>query len=187
MRLYRLEKPRYIKDWINAVIKSISISLIVVVGLMLILGYKFMIVSSGSMEPALPVGSLIVVTPCEYEDLKLGDIVTMNANGIYLTHRVKGKLDMQNKVVEIGDPRYESATWYTQGDNSDTPDGRIKPVVGKVEICLTWVGVLVRYVRANYTLLIILGVILIVFIEILHYLKSRLITDDIETYEIDEE
>ena len=84
-----------------------------------------MIVSSGSMEPVLPVGSMVIVTPCDYEDLKLGDIVTMDMNGITLTHRVAGKMDLEGNIVEPDDPMYEASTWYTKGDNSDTLDGKL--------------------------------------------------------------
>ena len=68
MRFYRLEKPNRFLDWTYAIIKAFSISLLLTMILMLCLGYKFMIVTSGSMEPTLPIGSMVIVTPCEYED-----------------------------------------------------------------------------------------------------------------------
>ena len=91
MKFYRLEKTNYFKVWFFAILKSLLISLLISIALLVVLGYKFMIVSSGSMEPVMPVGSLVVVTPCDYEDLKLGDIVTMEGSGYNLTHRVYGK------------------------------------------------------------------------------------------------
>ena len=188
MKFYRLEKPKYFKDWVIAILKSIGLSLLLTIAFMYVCGYKFMIVSSGSMEPTLPVGSLIIVTPCEYEDLKLYDIVTMDANGIYLTHRVRGKMDASNQILKPDDEGYDTARWYTQGDNSDTNDGRLsKNIVGRVDVCLNWVGVLIRYVKANYIMLIATGVILVVFVEVLHYLKNKLIEDDIECYDNEEE
>ena len=189
MRFYRLEKPNYFKDWAYAIVKSVGLGLLITVALMLICGYKFMIVSSGSMEPTLPVGSMVIVTPCDYEDLRLNDIVTMDANGIYLTHRVVGKMDSDNKIVNPGDEGYENAMWYTQGDNSDTIDGRLtKKVVGVVreQHCFTWVGDVVRYVKSNYMMLIILAVIFVVFIEVLNWLKGKMVEDDIECYENEE-
>ncbi len=188
MRFYRLEKKNYLRDWIYAIIKSAGIALLISIGLMLCFGYKFMIVSSGSMEPTLPVGSLVIVQPCDYDDLRLNDIVTMDANGIYLTHRVVGKMDHNNKIIEIGEEGYDSAFWYTKGDNSDTIDGRInKAIVGKVITSMTWIGEIVRYTKSNYQLLIILAVIFVVFFEVMQYLKGKLVIDDVETYETDEE
>lgn len=187
MKFYRLEKTNYFKVWFFAIFKSLLISLLISIALLVVLGYKFMIVSSGSMEPVMPVGSLVVVTPCDYEDLKLGDIVTMEGSGYNLTHRVYGK-KIDGEIIDPEDPRYNSpeARWFTKGDNSDTLDGTIKGrVVGKVyeDHIFKSVGVVVRYVKANYVMLIILAVLLVGFVEVLNYLKSKLETDDIECYE----
>ncbi|MBE5736605.1 MAG: S26 family signal peptidase [Clostridiales bacterium] len=91
MKFYRLEKTNYVSVWAYALFKAVALGLLLTIGLLILFGYKFMIVSSGSMEPTLPVGSLVIVTPCEYEDLVLNDIVTMDAGGVNLTHRIVGK------------------------------------------------------------------------------------------------
>lgn len=216
MRFYRLEKTNYVKVWAYAVFKAIALALLATVGIMLLSGYKFMIVSSGSMEPILPVGSLVIVTPCDYEDLELGDIVTMDAGGINLTHRIVGKYDSTNPeksvivpegtdltdeywkevldgavtVVENDEVYNQEYWWVTKGDNSNTLDGKLtKNIVGKVydAHAFGWVGEVVRYVRANYTMLIILLVILFVFVSVLEWLKNQLVTDDIECYELEDE
>jgi signal peptidase I len=192
MRFYRLEKNNYFSDWAFAILKSVAISLLITIALMLCCGYKFMIISSGSMEPTLPVGSLVIVTPCKYEDLQLNDIVTMNAGGVNLTHRIVGKMDLNNKIVEPDSPEYESKSsmWYTKGDNSDTIDGRLtKEIIGKVQPnhCFTWTGWLVTYVKANYVMIIVLAIILFVFVEVMNYLKGKLVVDDIECYDTEDE
>lgn len=206
MRFYRLEKPNLFKTWGYAIFRAIVFAIIATVAIMLIAGYKFMIVSSGSMEPTLPVGSLVIVTPCEYEDLKEGDIVTMDAGGINLTHRIVGKYDEEASIIAgtvkymsfedcQGDSemlaRYNSERyWVTKGDNSNTIDGKLtRGIVGKVydAHAFTWVGTAVRYVRANYQMLIILLIILAVFITVLEWLKGKMIPDDIECYEHEED
>lgn len=193
MKFYRLEKKNYFKYYAVALLKSIGIALFVTIALMLIGGYKFMIVSSGSMEPTLPVGSLVIVTPCDYDDLKLGDIVTFEGNGINFTHRIVGKkYDTGSGYVKVepGDPNYDNAWWYTKGDANNNEDGPLtKNVVGKVyeNHCFTFTGLIVRYVRANYILVIVFAIILIAFIEVLKYLREKLEPDDIECYENDEE
>lgn len=193
MNFYRLEKKNYWKYWGGAILKSFAIALLLSIAVMVCCGYKFMIVISGSMEPTLPTGSLIIVTPCEYKDLELNDIVTMQGSGIYFTHRVVGKVDDRtNEILQPDDPRYEQGRWYTKGDNNQQNDGDgpiNKEVIGKVyeEHCFTWVGEIVRYVKANWMLVIAFGVILIVFIEVISYLKGQLETQDIECYDADEE
>lgn len=195
MKFYRLEKTNYFKVWTMAILKSLGLGLMLTIAIMIIFGYKFMIVSSGSMEPVMPVGSLIIVTPCDYEDLKLGDIVTMEGSGINLTHRIHGKVIDQGGewvIIDEDDPRYNSseAIWYTKGDNTETVDGPLtKNIVGKVyeNHIFKIVGVLVRYVKANYIMIIILAILLIGFVEVLNYLKGKLEIEDVECYENDEE
>lgn len=195
MKFYRLEKTNYFKVWTMAILKSLGLGLMLTIAIMIIFGYKFMIVSSGSMEPVMPVGSLIIVTPCDYEDLKLGDIVTMEGSGINLTHRIHGKVIDQGGewvIIDEDDPRYNSseAIWYTKGDNTETVDGPLtKNIVGKVyeNQIFKIVGVLVRYVKANYIMIIILAILLIGFVEVLNYLKGKLEIEDVECYENDEE
>lgn len=200
MRFYRLEKTNYFKYWSFAVLRAIAYALFAVIAIMLLAGYKFMIVSSGSMEPTLPVGSLVIVTPCQYEDLNEGDIVTMDAGGINLTHRIIGKYDSETSkgylALEDCDTqeeldRYNSEKyWVTKGDNSDTVDGKLtKTIVGKVydSHAFGWVGTIVRYVRANFTLLIVVLILIGVFVTILEWLKNKMLPDDIECYDLEDE
>lgn len=195
MKFYRLEKINYFKFWTIKTLKALLISLLLCVALMVCIGYKFMIVTSGSMEPTLPVGSLVIVTPCDYDDLQLWDIVTMEGSGLYLTHRVCGKVVDGNYVegheLEANPDAYPSdAKWYTKGDASDTIDGELnRNIVGKIYEghCFKFVGTIVRYVKANYYMLIVFVVILVAFVEVLNWLKSKLETDDIECYELDDE
>lgn len=193
MRFYRLEKENYFKIWSFAILKSLLISIMLIVVLMLVIGYKFMIVVSSSMEPTMPVGSLVLITPCDYEDLENGDIVTMDKNGINLTHRVVGKGTMTKDGVvyfEEDDPRYESAVWCTKGDNSDTHDGEITgDVIGVVKEnhIFELTGDIVRYIKNNKMVVIIFAVLFVVFIEVINWLKSKLVIDDIECYDWEEE
>lgn len=197
MRFYRLEKPNYFKTWSYAILKALAIALIVTVLTMIVAGYKFMIVSSGSMTPTLPLGSLVIVTPCEYEDLECGDIVTMNAGGVFLTHRIVGKYDANNisskgyLTADEFPEEYEKQYWWvTKGDASDTIDGPLDDeIIGKVydTHAFGWVGDCVRYIRANYQMLIIMLVLLGAFVTVMDWLKGKMVIDDIEVYETEDD
>lgn len=197
MRFYRLEKEGFFKDIWSKLFRAFGFSLLISIILATILGYKFMIVSSGSMEPKLPVGSLIMSTPVEFEELELGDIVTMNKGGIYLTHRIEGKRDANGKILPLpgeegfSQEAWDNGFWYTQGDNSNTPDGILseEELVGKVyeAHCYTWLGDVVMYIKANTMMLIIYSIILVAFIWVIFWVKDNLNPDDIECYETDEE
>ena len=52
------------------------------------LGYETYNVTSGSMEPALPVGSVIYVQYVEPATVQPGEIIAYNVDGTVITHRV---------------------------------------------------------------------------------------------------
>lgn len=196
MKFYRLEKESMFTGLLGKVLRAFGYAVLITVIFAYILGYKFMIVSSGSMEPILPVGSLIIVTPRDYEDLELGDIVTMNKGGYHLTHRVDGKIydnTILSKPGEDGfdEEKWANGYWYTKGDNSDTKDGAFYPeeLVGVVyeSHCFGWIGDIVVYLKGNIKMLIADVVILIVFLMGVFWIRDKMDIDDIECYENDDE
>lgn len=66
------------------------ICLAAMAAVLMLLGFRPYIVLSGSMEPALHVGSICMVnTKAEYDDIHVGDIIAYEAgNGALVTHRV---------------------------------------------------------------------------------------------------
>ena len=81
-----------------------------------VFGFNFFIVSSGSMQPEIGVGDLIIVAPSN--EYNIGDIVTYKSNNSYVTHRIR---EMNSDEI------------ITQGDantGADLPVSR-SAVVGK--------------------------------------------------------
>jgi signal peptidase I len=116
-------------------------------------------VLSGSMEPAISVGSMVVVMSAAEEDIKVGDVVTrrMEGGGDLLTHR----------VVSV-----ENHLFTTRGDNPNiNEDDRpvpIEAVVGKVVLVVPFLGSLTSYTSTpmGMGLVIIVFVLFVVFVEI---------------------
>ena len=94
-------------------------------------GLQIFHVESGSMEPALPVGSVIYVEKVQPEEIREGDIITFRREDVTVTHRV-----VENRLVE--------GEFITKGDANEEADmqavpyasliGRVKrhiPVLGK--------------------------------------------------------
>lgn len=79
-------------------------------------------VLTGSMRPAHPPGTLVVVRPVDPEDLAVGDIVTYqleSGEATVVTHRIVG----------IGNQLDGDLVLTTQGDANDVPDKEpVKPV-----------------------------------------------------------
>ncbi len=60
-----------------------------------LMGYDVYVVISGSMEPAIPVGSALYVETAVPEEVGAGDVIAFYDNGAVITHRV-----VENHVVE---------------------------------------------------------------------------------------
>lgn len=98
-----------------------------------LLGMKCFVVASGSMEPALPVGSMLYVEPVPFEDIREQDVITFALqNGQYATQRVVA-VDRQAEML------------YTRGDANGTADENpvlYEDVVGRRRFHISGLGFL---------------------------------------------
>lgn len=135
---------RSLLGWVLTGLGMAVILLTLVVALLLaapgLLGWKQMSVLTGSMEPEIPVGSMVYVEPVEPESLAEGDVVTfVQADGNTVTHRV-----VKNRTVE--------GTLVTKGDANEEEDMDPVPyerVVGKVGLTLPNAGEVLGYISSD--------------------------------------
>ena len=105
-----------------------------------IVGYRPLIVRSGSMEPALGVGDVVLVEDVKADQLAVGDITTISDPSEVvdsLTHRVR--------AVNIDDG---VLTLTTRGDANTTSETfTLQPtaIVGRVVTRVAFVGTLVAW------------------------------------------
>ena len=68
-------------------------------------GYRPVVVLSGSMEPAFPVGSVIYYKAASFEQIQEGDPITFHAgeDGSLVTHRVVEKQELSRDFITRGD------------------------------------------------------------------------------------
>jgi len=150
------------------VIYSIFVAFIVVVALLLIVSvlpitgnYKVMTVISGSMQPAIKMGSVVIVKPAS--DYQIGDVITF---GPYSKTKVPTSHRIYDIKVEGGQPVY-----ITKGDVNNAPDSReIKKsdIVGKVLFSVPYMGYAVEFAKKpiGFALIIIIPAAIIVGDEI---------------------
>ena len=150
------------------IIYYIFIAFIAVVAVLLIISafpitgnFKVMVVQSGSMAPAIKMGSVVAVKPAD--DYKIGNIITF---GPYsrtkspTTHRI-----YDIKVVN-GQPRY-----ITKGDANNAPDQREiskRDILGKVLFSVPYLGYAVEFAKkpAGFALIIIVPAAVIISDEV---------------------
>lgn len=111
------------------------------------------VVLSGSMEPVLPVGSIVVVDRSQTA-VQAGDIAAFSKEGQTVTHRIV-------KVMEDG--------YVTKGDaNKEKDTGIIAPqaVLGKVIFCFPYLGYGILWIQ-EYRFLVIGTVVLLLLLMLL--------------------
>ena len=142
-------------------------SIVIIAGLLIISIFpitgniKFMVVQSGSMEPAIKMGSIVMVKPVE--EYKIGDIITfdLSASGIgYITHRI-----YDIKVVE------GEVSYITKGDDNNAPDLREilrREITGKVLLSIPYVGYAVDFAKKplGFALIILIPATVIISDEV---------------------
>ena len=150
------------------VIYYIVIAFIVLIALLLIVSvlpitgnYKIMTVISGSMQPAIKMGSVVIVKPAS--DYQIGDVITF---GPYSKTKVPTTHRIYDIKVEGGQPVY-----ITKGDVNNAPDSReIKKsdIVGKVLFSVPYMGYAVEFAKKpiGFALIIIIPAAIIVGDEI---------------------
>lgn len=108
-------------------------------------GYTTLIVSSGSMEPELMVGDVIIIKECD--SYNKGDIITFNVNNEYLvTHR----------IIEEKENHY-----ITKGDNNNSADDNIV-LEEQIEGKLIHNSKILRFIYNNWILVILAIVVLLI-------------------------
>lgn len=118
-------------------------------------GYRAFYVSSGSMTPTIPVGSLILVKETDPEDIKEKDIITYeDSNKTVVTHR----------VIEID--QYDQS-FVTQGDANESEDPfpvEAAQLIGRVVFHIGYIGYIFDFIRSKYGLIALSAFLLLLLV-----------------------
>jgi signal peptidase len=124
-------------------------------------GYKTLVVLSGSMEPAIHTGSVVVIKPVE--NYQVGDIITFGAIS-------KTKPPTTHRIVEIKETDGVK-TYLTKGDNNNAPDIKAvakKEILGKVLFSVPYFGYAVAATQkpAGFVLIVVVPAVFVVYDEV---------------------
>jgi signal peptidase len=119
-----------------------------------VLGARPFVVLTGSMAPALPVGSVALVRPVQADQVRVGDILTFyhpeSRSRALITHRVI-------EVTAVGGGR----EFRTQGDANDLPDDWVvsqSNVYGTVSDVVPYMGYVTEVIQSRLGFLLLMGV-----------------------------
>lgn len=140
-------------------------AVVLMAGFMLIgprFGWNTHPVLSGSMEPTLKVGGIIVTRPVRVEDVQVGDIITFQRDSQRITHR----------VIEIVHLKDDSRRWFrTKGDANQEPDGELVTSKGefvpKTVAYVPFLGFVAGALKSRLNFLVMIGVPAVALVAIL--------------------
>src|SRR3989344_3631168 len=161
-----------IKSFIKQTPFGISLLLMVLaVGIIALIlpinGTKSLIVRSGSMEPAINTGDLVIVRPAQ--NYKSGEIIAFKdpvKQSITVTHRIAGVKTQNGKIF------YE-----TKGDANEEADFNLVPaqnVIGKASYGIVGIGKLFAFskTKAGFLSLAIIPAGFVILLEAVNIIKE---------------
>lgn len=141
-----------------------------------IMGYRVFTIATGSMEPELAVGDVILISEEDAADLKIKDIITyeskaQGSEGMLITHRI---ININNESKEI----------TTKGDANNVEDPIITSdqVYGKVVYKFVLISMLTKLVRNKFGFyfLVFIPLIVVIFLEIADFFTQAKDEEDEE-------
>lgn len=116
----------------------------------MIFGYGLAVVETGSMEPNVPTGSLVVIH--KTDEYSVGDVITYeDYRGMSITHRIKS---IENGIV------------ITKGDSNELSDMPFTEdaIVGKVEIVVPKLGSIIKILKTPWVVTALVGTVVLVIV-----------------------
>lgn len=160
------EKSKIVKIWTIAI--NVILTLFFLIGILIAASliplknnYRIMSVMSGSMEPALQTGSLIVIKPVsEYKERDIITFQSSNKKNDYTTHRLIKVEDKDDQKIYI-----------TKGDankESDTEQIARDKIIGKKLFSIPFLGYILGYIKTlpGLMIIIIVPAVIIIYEEV---------------------
>lgn len=132
--------------------------------------YRLYSVMTGSMQPTIKTGSLILVQ--KQPVYKVNDIITFISANKTVTHRIKKiTIKTTNNNVE--------GYFFTKGDNNNSmdPNPITKPlIIGKVRYFVPYLGYIISFVKTlpGLVILIVIPATIIIYSEIVN-IKNQIV------------
>ncbi len=137
--------------------------LVLAVAALPLFGYQADVITGGSMQPAIHLGSLTVSQPVATDDLQIGDIITFRREG--------ASVDVTHRIVAIDQVDGKRA-FTTKGDANDSPDPTaitFSRQVNKVVFTAPYAGYAIAFVHSprGMAVLILLPLIGLAILRVL--------------------
>lgn len=162
-------KPKTVNSVVTSVIAIVALWFIGVTLVPKLFGLSGYYVKTESMEPTIPIGSVVYVKKIDFSDIKVDDVLTFQSQDTQkrFTHRVV-KIDKKNMLL------------YTRGDANNVNDPeptQYERVLGKVRLYIPVVGYVVMAVTSRMGMVVTAAVVIVwlsVEMEVFRLYKRRM-------------
>ena len=123
-------------------------------------GIKTFVIVSGSMQPDLMIGDIVIVKNCDKNDINVGDIISYRSGQSVITHRIVEFIESDGQTGYI-----------TKGDNNNVKDNvvvKFEDIEGKYIGKISKLGNVVLFLKNK---IVIISIILIFYLIYVHELK----------------
>lgn len=151
---------RRLAKWLGyAVVALVVVTAIAILLLSRVSNWGIVTIYSGSMEPAIHVGSVVAVSPTSPEDIKVGDVIMYAPSA-------DSKTRVTHRVVSVSEGEH-GLMFYTKGDANEDPDPSAVSaanVVGTAQLTIPYMGYFADFVKSKlgfYTLMAIPALLLV--------------------------
>lgn len=141
-------------------------------------GIKTYVIISGSMEPNINIGDM-VITKSKENELKVGDIISYRKGQSVITHRISQIIENENGET----------TYRTKGDNNNAEDGEeiyLKDIEGKVVKVVPKIGK-VSLLLQNKIIIIMIILIFYIYLSRNYKKNKKINTRHIKRLKYEEE
>jgi signal peptidase len=129
-------RARSLGGRLSSALLALSLALAAAVGAAALAGYRGEVILTGSMEPTLSPGDLVVVKKVAASELAVGDVVSFrDRHGTPITHRVEAVRATRSGELAVrtrGDANNAPERWRTAPDATVGRRVATVPAIGKV-------------------------------------------------------
>lgn len=127
-----------------------------------VLGFSVLQVRTGSMEPQIPVGGVVITHSTDPDKLQIGDVISFYSNDTSISNEVN-----THRIIEIKDSESGERIFKTKGDANNAVDTAAvyeRDLIGKVVFNIGTVGSSALGVLQNPTVILVFLVLPLIFI-----------------------
>ncbi|MFG3341216.1 signal peptidase I [Glycomyces sp. NPDC048151] len=152
----RMSWPTVVRLALCLAVTVLLVTLVLIAFVPRLFGFQGSTIMSGSMEPRVTVGSVVLISPIDTDELRPGQVISF-------VDPADPDVRLFHRIVQIND----DGTFTTKGDANEAPDSTPVPpenVVGIGRILVPWIGLPVVWIHYGDWVSVLFAALFLVFL-----------------------